>query len=484
MATVSGSVPPAKHGIFATKPTAELIAQGESGDRKLKKSLGTFDLTAVGIGTIIGTGIYVIIGEAIGKSGPAIIISFILAAVTCAFSALSYAELASSIPISGSSYTYAYATLGELVAWIIGWDLVLEYGFASAAVSVGWGGYLQDLLHSLFSIQLPDAIAKAPGDGGVVNLPSVLLVLFVVWLLTRGASKSAKTNVGFVLFKMAILLFFVVAGIFSFHPSHFHDFAPHGVSGTWSAAALIFFAYIGFDTVSTASEEAKDPGKMLPRAIIGSLAVCTFIYILVAVVAIGLSTPSALGNSDAPLVDALRDGGGLGPWAGDILSVGALVAITSVVLSLMYGQTRILFAMARDGLLPRSWSTLNANDAPGWITVGLGLVVATFAALIPLKDLAELVNIGTLFAFVIVNLGVIVLRRTQPDLERAFRCPLVPIVPLIGTALCIYLMTQLKSITWERFFIWLALGLVVYFLYSKRHSAVQRGERVKTDAPA
>src|SRR3954454_19396467 len=349
----------ARPGMFARKPTAHL-ARETSGEDGLKRAVGVLDLTALGIGAIIGTGIFVIIGEAIALSGPSIVISFALAGVTCLFSALSYGELASSIPVSVSAYTYGYATLGELVGWIIGWDLILEYGVSVAAVAVGWGGYLQSLLDSLFGISLPDAISAPPGDGGTFNLPAMFLVLAVTALLIYGVRESARTNTVMVFIKIAILIFFIVVGVFSINGDNFSPWAPNGFNGTADAAALIFFAYIGFDAVSTSGEEAESPQRDLPIAIIGSLLIATLLYILVSIVAVGLAPQSKLAGSDAPLSDAIKIGTGIS-WAGDLLSFGALVAITSVTLTILYGQTRIFFAMSRDGLLPRAFSRLSVR---------------------------------------------------------------------------------------------------------------------------
>jgi len=460
-------------GPFARKPT-EHLARETSGDDGLKRAVGVLDLTALGIGAIIGTGIFVIIGEAIGDAGPSIVISFALAGVTCLFSALSYGELASSIPVSGSAYTYGYATLGELVGWIIGWDLILEYGVSVAAVAVGWGGYLQSLLDSLFGISLPDAIAAPPGEGGSFNLPAVVLIAAVTALLVYGVRESARTNTVMVAIKILILVFFIVVGVFSINGDNFSPWAPNGFNGTADAAALIFFAYIGFDAVSTSGEEAENAQRDLPIAIIGSLLIATLLYILVAIVAVGLAPQDKLAGSDAPLSDAIKIGAGL-DWAGDLLSFGALVAITSVTLTILYGQTRIFFAMSRDGLLPRIFARLSPRRTPAFTTVMFGILTAILAAFLPLTEIAKLVNIGTLFAFLIVNIGVIILRRTAPDLERGFRVPLVPWFPLIGAALCIYLMTKLELVTWIRFFAWLLIGLVIYFVYGRTHSRLQRG---------
>jgi APA family basic amino acid/polyamine antiporter len=483
----SGGRQVAERGPWARKPASQLVEETGAGGG-LRKAVGAVSLTAMGLGAIIGTGIFVIIGEAISLSGPAIVLSFALAGVTCVFSALSYSELASTIPVSGSAYTYSYATLGELIAWIIGWDLILEYGVSVAAVAVGWGGYLQSLLDSLFGISLPDAIAVPPGDGGTVNLPAVVLVLGVTALLCVGVRESARTNTAMVAFKLAVLALFVGLGAYAifFHAGGgaggFSPFAPHGTAGIVDAAALIFFAYIGFDAVSTAGEEAEKPQRDLPIAIVGSLLIATVIYIIVALVAVGLAPADKLGGSDAPLADALTIGGGYGSWATDVLSVGALVAITSVVLTVLYGQTRIMFCMTRDGLLPRGFGKLSKRRTPVRITVTFGLLIAVLAALVPLTEIAKLVNIGTLFAFVLVNVGVVVLRRTQPDLERGFRVPFVPVFPIIGTLLCFYLMSKLEAETWLRFGAWLVVGLVLYFAYGRTHSRLQRGEPVETPA--
>src|SRR3954453_22633019 len=464
-------------GVFETKPTEQLVAESNDEQTGLKRAVGALDLTAWGLGAIIGTGIFVIIGEAIGDSGPAIVLSFILAGVTCIFSALSYAELASTIPVSGSAYTYSYATMGELVAWIIGWDLILEYGVSVAAIAVGWGQYFNELLDSAFGTSLPDAIALPPGEGGDVNLPAVFVVLAVTGLLIAGIRESARTNLVMVGIKLIVLAIFVAVGVTAFNGDHFSDFTPHGTSGVVDAAALIFFAYIGFDAVSTAGEETKNPGRDLPIAIIGSLVIATLIYIAVAVVAIGLLPADKLAGSDAPLAAALEDGGGYS-WGATVISIGALVAITSVVLTILFGNTRVAFAMSRDGLLPRSFSRISAGRrTPILVTAGMGLAIAALAAIVPLTKLAELINIGTLFAFLLVNIGVIILRRTKPDLERGFRVPGVPVVPIIGGLLCIYLMTRLPAETWWRFGIWMVVGLALYFGYGRRNS------RLRSDRP-
>jgi APA family basic amino acid/polyamine antiporter len=445
------------------------VAEGSG----LRKAIGVLDLTALGVGAVIGTGIFVIIGEAIGDSGPAIVISFLLAGLTCIFSALSYSELASAIPVSGSAYTYAYATLGELIAFIIGWDLILEYGLSVAAVAVGWGGYLKELLDSLFSIDFPSSIANPPGEGGSFNAPAVFLVLAVTALLIAGIRESARTNTIMVFIKVGVLLLFIVVGITGFDSSHFEPFAPNGVTGVIDAAALIFFAYIGFDAVSTASEESKKPSRDMPRAIIGSLVIATTIYIAVALVTSGLLPFDKLEGNTSPLATALDEGAGIG-WGADVISFGALVAITSVVLTILYGQTRIFYAMSRDGLLPEWFASVwERTKTPALITLVVGLLAASIAAFVPLAEIAKLVNIGTLFAFLIVNVGVIVLRRARPELERGYRVPFVPVLPLIGAGLCIFLMTYLDGQTWVRFGIWMGLGLLIYAVYGYRHSRLR-----------
>jgi APA family basic amino acid/polyamine antiporter len=468
-------VTPAR-GIFSTKPAEALVRDAEERGASLKRVVGLLDLSALGVGALIGTGIFVIIGEAIGKSGPAIVLSFLLAGITCAFSALSYAELASTIPVSGSAYTYAYATLGELIAWIIGWDLILEYGVAVAAVAVGWGGYLNDLLDTVFGFTLPDAISQPPGEGGVVNLPAVFLVVAVASVLIAGVRESARTNTIMVVTKIGILVAFVVLAFTAFNADNITPFAPKGVSGVVSAASLIFFAYIGFDAISTSGEETRKPQRDLPIAIIGSLAVATILYVLVALAATGALPFAQLNGSEAPLADVLDKGAGLS-WGATLISIGALIAITSVVLTILYGQTRIMFAMARDGLVPPRLAKLHdARRTPAFTTALFAFFIAILAAVVPLSEIAKLVNIGTLFAFLLVNVGVMVLRRTRPDLERGFRVPAVYVCAPIGAALCMYLMITLPLATWLRFVGWLVAGLAIYGLYGRRHSRVRRGE--------
>jgi APA family basic amino acid/polyamine antiporter len=470
MATASGSKP----GIFAIRDVGSLVTETSEEGHGLKKAVGPWQLTAMGVGAIIGTGIFVVIGEGAAVAGPAVILSFVLAAVACSFSALSYAELASSIPVAGSAYTYTYATLGEIVAWIIGWDLILEYGVSVAAIAVGWGGNLNAFLDSAFGVALPDAIAKSPEDGGILNLPAVFIVLAITLLLVRGVTESARVNMVMVIIKLSVLLFFIVVAFANFGTGNFQPFMPQGVDGVTSAAAIIFFAYIGFDAVSTGSEEARNPAKDLPLAIIGSLVICTIFYVLTAVGALGVASPAQMESSDAPLAAALDEGAGIG-WAAGILALGAVVAITSVVLVIMYGQTRIFFAMCRDGLLPERLASVNQRyGTPAKLTIGLGILIAILAALVPLSEIVKLVNIGTLFAFVLVNIGVIILRRTRPDMPRPYRVPWSPVLPILGVLFAVYLMSDLPLDTWIRFVVWLVVGIVIYFTYGYRNSRVRK----------
>jgi basic amino acid/polyamine antiporter, APA family len=477
----------ARHvGPFITRSTEVLIVESGEEHHTLKRAVGALDLTALGVGAIIGTGIFVVIGEGATLAGPGLILSFVLAALTCVFSALSYAELASSIPVSGSAYTYSYATMGEVVAWIIGWDLILEYGISVAAVAVGWGGNLNSFLDTAFGITIPTALSTSPETGGVFNLPAVLIVVIVTALLMRGVRETTRANTIMVFVKLAVLVLFIIVAATVFKSGNLKPFAPHGFNGIVSAASVIFFAFIGFDAVSTGSEEAKKPSRDLPLAITGSLVIATVVYILVSTMAVGVLPASELGKSDAPLAEALKTGAGAN-WAASVMAFGALVAITSVMITIFYGQTRIMFAMSRDGLVPEWLADVNPRTGtPVRLTILFGIGIAVLAAIIPLSEIVKLVNIGTLFAFVLVNAGVIILRRTRPDMPRPFRVPFSPVFPLIGIGLCVYLMWQLPLVTWIRFFLWLAAGMLIYVFYSYRHSRLRRiaiGE-MPTAAPA
>ena len=460
------------HQIRRIKPADHLTSEGDHGG--LKRSMGLLALLMFSVGSIVGTGIFVILGVAIPKAGPAVIFSFILAAITCSFSALAYAELAGSIPVSGSSYSYAYATLGELLAWIVGWCLMLEYGVSVSAVAVGWGQYLNEFL-STFGVAIPPEFANPPGEaGGVFNVPAVVVVLLCTFLLLRGASESAKINTIMVFIKIGILLFFCVIAFTAFDAGNFSPLLPLGVAGVTAAAGQVFFSYIGFDAASTAGEEAKNPKRDLPRAILGSLVIVTILYILVAVAAIGArgGQPSDWQGSDGEAVLASIAGEVTGSsWAPAIIALGAVISIFSVVLVTMYGQTRILFAMGRDGLLPKVFTKVNPRtQTPVNNTIIVAIVVSILAAFVPLGQLAEATSIGTLAAFVVVNFGVIALWISRPELERTFKVPLLPLFPIIGAVLCLFLISALDTITWIVFAIWMVIGIGVYLAYGRRHS--------------
>ncbi|MFD0883868.1 amino acid permease [Streptosporangium algeriense] len=467
--------------LLRTKPAEQIVAEGGHGEGgELRRTMTLWQLTLFSVGATLGTGIFVILGQAVPKAGPAVVVSFTLAAVTALFSALSYAELAGTIPVSGSSYSYAYATLGELVAWVCGWCLMLEYAVSVAAVAVGWGEYLNHFLRDLFGRQLPDAITHSPGDqGGVVNVTAVLIVLLATWLLLRGASESATANAVFVLIKVAVLAFFCVVAFTAFESGNLTPFAPLGVAGITAAASQVFFSYIGFDAASTAGEEARNPRRDLPLAILLSLVVVTVVYVLVALTAVGAMPWQQFDpeTTEAGLA-LIADRATGSTWAGLIISFGAVVAIASVVLTVLYGQTRILFAMSRDGLLPRIFERVDPRrQVPVANTVIVAAFVSLLAGFIPLGQLAEATSIGTLFAFAIVNVGVLVLRYTQPDLPRGFRTPFFPLTPVLGVILCVVVMLGLAGVTWLAFAIWMAVGLLAYFLYGYRHSRLSRSVR-------
>jgi APA family basic amino acid/polyamine antiporter len=458
---------------LARKPVDAYAAQLETTGHSLHRTLGPLDLTLLGIGAIIGTGIFVLTGvAAVDHAGPGVIASFAVSGLVCALAALCYAEFATLLPISGSAYSYAYATLGELVAWIIGWDLILEYALAASAVAVGWSGYVSDILGG-FGYPIPAAIASAPGtrEGALLNLPALLILLGVTALLVVGIRESARTNAAIVAIKVFVVLFVIAAGVGHVQPANWEPFAPQGWSGIMAGATMVFFAYVGFDAVTTAAEEARNPQKDMAIGILGSLAVCTALYLAVAAVVTGMSPLSEIDRA-APVAVAFRRLGF--DFAASLISLGAIAGLTSVLLVMLLGQSRIFYAMSRDGLLPEWFSAVHPRYRTPHVSTGLvGLVVAVIAAFVPLKELVELVNIGTLFAFAIVSAGVIVLRHTQPDLPRPFRCPFVPWLPLASIAACIYLMTPLPAATWIRFGVWLVIGLGIYAFYGNRHSRVQ-----------
>ena len=503
--------------LLRTKSLDALVSDTEQPHTQLKRALGWVQLTSLGIGAIIGAGIFSTVGSAAagGSShlgaGPALVLSFVLVAIACAFSAFCYAEFAAMVPVSGSAYTYAYATLGELVAWIIGWDLIIEYAVGNVAVAISWSGYFQELLRGL-GVPFPtwlgidyrsaaqaaaqvaeaqantvdltslgvsvtraaQALVDAPQLAGiplVFNLPAFVIVMLITWVLVRGISESAWLNTSMVALKLAIIGFFIVIGVFYVRPENWTPFAPNGFAGVSSAAAIIFFAYIGFDAVSTAAEETRDPQRDMPIAMLASLVVCTVIYVLVAIVLTGMVHWSQLATAE-PLAYAFS-ARGLN-WTAGIISAGAVFATTSVLVVFQLGQPRIFFSMARDGLLPPWAARVHPRyRTPHITTILTGIFVAVFAAIANINEVVELTNIGTLFAFVLVAVGVLVLRRTDPDRRRPFRTPFVPWVPIGAIVSCVYLMIQLPLVTWERFVIWLGIGLVVYFLYGVRHSRLR-----------
>lgn len=457
--------------LFRTKNLDDMIAHSKK-PGGLAKVLGPFDLVLMGIGAIVGTGIFVLTGTGALTAGPALSLSFVVAAVACCFAALCYAEFASTVPVAGSIYTYSYATLGELAAWMIGWDLLLEYGLAAAAVSVGWSGYFQSLL-SGFGIALPVALTAAPGAlPGVttfINLPALVIMLALTAMLGWGVRESARLNNIMVAIKVGVVLLFIIFGARHVQPANWQPYMPFGYHGMLSAAALVFFAFIGFDAVTSAAEEVKKPSRDLPIGIIGSLAVCAVLYVVVSAIMTGIVPYQKFLGVDHPVSLALQYAGE--NWIAGFVDLGAILGMTTVILVMAFGQTRIIFAMSRDGLLPKRLSTVHPRfHTPFFATWLVGIVFGLIAATIPLNILAELINIGTLAAFTMVSVAVVVLRKKRPDLPRAFRCPGVPYVPALAVILCVGLMTFLSWVTWMAFSIWLAIGLVIYFGYARRRS--------------
>ncbi|MEY2482175.1 MAG: basic amino acid/polyamine antiporter, family [Verrucomicrobiota bacterium] len=499
-------------------------------ERQMKRSLGAFDVTCLGIGAIIGAGIFALAGTAaageqvasasfmktpvlnyiqsllahtelvMGRpaAGPAVVFSFVIAAVACGFAALCYSELAAMIPVSGSAYTYSYATLGEIIAWIIGWDLILEYAVGNMAVAVGWSGYFVSLCGSLLHLRFPlwavtdwqtaQTIVANGGDSlqayssttlpvlfghaFAVNLPALLIVAAVTVLLIYGIRESATTNSTIVIIKVAVVVFFIAFGSFMVNPTNWHPFMPSGFGGVMSGAAIVFFAFIGFDAISTTAEETRNPQRDLPIGMIASLAICTILYVLMSGVLTGIKKYTVYLGDSAAVATAFASK----PWAQALVSAGALAGLTSVLLVFQLGQPRILMAMSRDGLLPHFFGRIHPRfRTPHVTTILTGILVGGVAMIADIGSLSDLTNIGTLFAFVLVCLGVIVLRKTDPSRPRPFRVPFVPIFPIIGVVLCAALMLSLPIETWIRFIGWLIVGLVIYFLYSVRHSKLRHG---------
>ncbi len=467
--------------LFRTKSVEQILADSDHPDHRLKKTLTAWDLTMLGIGAIIGTGIFVLIGTAIvgdahrPGAGPGIILSFVLSGATCALAALCYAEFSTMIPAAGSAYTYSYATLGEFLAWLTGWNLILEYGVACVVVSIGWSGYFNNILKTI-GVELPVWATHAPHAGGVVNLPAAIIVLLVTIILVIGVKESARATGLIVTVKIAVILLFLAVGFSSVEPANWTPFMPYGFEGVGAAAAIVFFAYIGFDAVSTTAEEARNPQRDLPIGIIASLAVCTVLYVAVAAVLTGM-VPHTKIDIHAPVAEAMRLAGF--KWGAAVVAAGALAGITSVLVVMMIGQIRVFFAMSRDRLLGPWLAKVHPRfGTPHRATILTGVVIAVMAALVPIGEAADMTNIGTLFAFALVCGGVIVLRRLRPELHRPFRVPLMPLIPVLAIAACLGLMTFLPVVTWIRFLVWTVVGIAVYFGYGVKHSrlAASRGE--------
>ncbi|MGY1581384.1 amino acid permease [Streptomyces sp. MN13] len=492
--------------LFRTKKVEQSILDTEEPEHALKKSLSALDLTVFGVGVIIGTGIFVLTGTvAKNNAGPAVALAFVAAGVACALAALCYAEFASTVPVAGSAYTFSYASLGELPAWIIGWDLVLEFALGTAVVAVGWSGYVQSLLDNA-GWHMPTVLGSREGaEGFGFDLLAAVLVLLLTVILVIGMKLSARVTQVVVAIKVTVVLVVIIAGAFLINSANYKPFVPKaqevpagdslqapliqlmfgwapsnfGVMGIFTAASVVFFAFIGFDVVATAAEETRNPQRDMPRGILGSLLICTTLYVLVSIVVTGMQHYSRLSES-APLADAFKATGH--PWYAGFISFGAAVGLTTVCMILLLGQTRVFFAMSRDGLLPRFFSHVHPRfKTPHRPTILLGVLIAVLAGFTPLNELAALVNIGTLFAFVVVAIGVIVLRRTRPDLHRAFRTPWVPVIPILSVAASLWLMVNLPAETWVRFAIWMAVGFVVYFVYGRSHSRLGMHEETTVE---
>ncbi len=445
-------------------------------DKSLKRAIGPLSLIIMGLGCIIGAGIFIVTGVASANySGPALVLSFVISAIACVFTALCYAEFASMIPISGSVYTYTYVAMGEVWAWMIGWVLIFEYLISASAVAVGWSSYIVGLLNSA-GVILPQIITNPPGVG-LINLPAFSIIALLTGILVLGVKESARFNAVVVVLNISIILLFIFVGANFINPANYQPFMPYGWSGVLQGAAMVFFAYIGFDAVSTAAEEAKDPQRTLPIGIIGSLIISSILYIVVAAVLNGM-IPYNLLNNAAPVTFALQSVGA--NWAASIVSFGALFGLTSVLLTSLFGQTRIFYSMSRDGLLPGIFSKIHANfRSPIMSIIIVGAVASIIAAFFPLSAIIELVNIGTLSAFIFLALSIIILRKQRPDIPRKFKCPLVPVVPVLSIIFCVFLIFQLSSTTLERFAVSLIIGLAVYFAYGSRKSKLRDNEIVE-----
>ncbi|APC39458.1 amino acid permease [Clostridium estertheticum] len=455
--------------IWKKKTLEQMLHSAEKSD--LKKNLTSKDLAALGIGAVVGTGIFVSTGVGAHLAGPAVVLSFIVAAVISALCALTYSELATMFPVAGSTYAYSYVAFGELIAWIIGWDLMLEYLVSSAAVASGWSGTFVGLLSSA-GLNLPNAIIKTPSAGGIIDMPAVLITMFVTWILFIGIKESAKLNNKIVLIKVGVIILFVILGVFHINVANYKPFAPFGWSGVMAGASIIFFAYIGFDAVSTAAEETINPKRDVPRGLAICLGIVIILYIAVALVITGMVPYKEIIENNAVPGALARFGIN---WGAALVGTGAVIGMISTLLVMLYGQIRVFMVMSRDGLLPKVFSKVHPiHKTPTLCTIITGSIAGIMAGFLPLDEIIKLCNIGTLFAFILVSIGVIVLRKTMPNIERKFKCPWVPVLPIISALACIYLMSALPLVTWIRFIIWLLIGIVIYFVYSRHHSLLQK----------
>ncbi|MGM1430929.1 amino acid permease [Sphingobacterium lactis] len=481
------------------KSISKLIAEAEqSGEGTLKRTLSSSGLIALGVGAIIGAGLFSLTGiAAADHAGPAVMLSFIVAAVGCAFAGLCYAEFASMIPVAGSAYTYSYATMGEFMAWIIGWDLVLEYALAAATVAVSWSQYFNELMQ-IVGISLPPELLAGPWEGGMINLPAIIIVCLLSLLLMRGTQESSFVNNILVILKVSVVLLFIVLGWSFINPANHDPFIPvnegeemlkrgdigfmeffnggyfghYGISGILRASAVVFFAFIGFDAVSTAAQEAKNPKKGMPIGIIGSLVICTLLYVLFSYVMTGLAPYTAFSGDAKPVATAFERTGY--HFLNTAMIVTIIAGYTSVILVMLLGQSRVFYTMSKDGLLPKIFSDLSKRQTPWKTNLIFMVFVSIFAGFVPVSDLGHMVSIGTLFAFTLVCIGVLVLRKTNPNLDRPFKTPLVPLVPILGILVCIAMMASLPLVSWERLGIWMAIGVAVYFLYGYKHSKLRK----------
>ena len=466
--------------VFRRKPVEEMAAEtgADTGKSELKRTIGLWSLSAIGIGGTIGTGIFFILSQAVPLAGPAVIFSFLLAGLVAGLTAVCYAELAGAVPVAGSSYSYTYATLGEFVAMGVGACLLLEWGVAGAAVAVGWSEYLNQFIGNVFGVQIPEALSNAPEQGGIINLPAVVLIIMCAALLIRGTSESAKTNAIMVVIKICVLIMFIVIGVQGWNADNLDNFVPFGFAGVTAATGVIFFSFVGLDSVAAAGEEAKNPRRNLPLAIMIALGTVTLLYVLVALVGVAAQSTEKFDGQEAGLAQILENVVG-SSWPGTVIAAGAIISIFSVTLVSIYGQTRILFAMSRDGMIPEIFHRVNPRTlTPIHNTVIVAIVIGLMAGLIPINFLAEMTSIGTLVAFIAVSIGVMVLRKRAPDLPRSFKVPLYPVTPILSIAGALWIVYNLRPITIYVFLIWVAAAFLFYFFYSRHHSHLGRNEHV------